>query len=45
VGIEAVAMDMSPAYHEAVSTHVSKATIVYDRFHCGRVHQRERRQA
>jgi transposase len=33
VGIEAVAMDMSPAYHEAVSTHVPKATIVYDRFH------------
>jgi transposase len=31
--IEAVAMDMSPAYHEAVSTHLSKATIVYDHFH------------
>jgi transposase len=31
--IEAVAMDMSPAYHDAVSTHLPKATIVYDRFH------------
>src|SRR5512142_2380042 len=31
--IEAVAMDMSPAYREAVSTHLPKATIVFDRFH------------
>jgi transposase len=31
--IEAVAMDMSPAYHDAVATHLSKATIVYDHFH------------
>jgi transposase len=31
--IEAVAMDMSPAYHDAVSTHLPKATIVYDHFH------------
>jgi transposase len=31
--IEAVAMDMSPAYIEAVSTHLSKAKIVFDRFH------------
>jgi transposase len=31
--IQAVAMDMSPAYHEAVSSHLSKATIVYDHFH------------
>jgi transposase len=31
--IEAVAMDMSPAYHKAVSTYLPKATIVYDRFH------------
>ena len=31
--IEAVAMDMSPAYHEAVSTHLSKARIVFDHFH------------
>ena len=31
--IEAVAMDMSPAYHDAVSTYLPKATIVYDRFH------------
>ena len=31
--IKAVAMDMSPAYHEAVSTHLSEATIVYDHFH------------
>jgi transposase len=32
-GIEAVAMDMSPAYHDAVSTHLPEATIVYDHFH------------
>jgi transposase len=31
--IEAVAMDMSPAYHEAVSTYLPEATIVYDHFH------------
>ena len=31
--IQAVAMDMSPAYQEAVSTHLSKATIVFDHFH------------
>jgi transposase len=31
--IEAVAMDMSPAYREAVSTHLPKATIVFDHFH------------
>ena len=31
--IEAVAMDMSKAYREAVSTHLSKAKIVFDRFH------------
>jgi transposase len=31
--IEAVAMDMSPAYHDAVSSHLPKATIVYDHFH------------
>jgi transposase len=31
--IAAVAMDMSPAYHDAVSTYLPKATIVYDRFH------------
>jgi transposase len=31
--IKAVAMDMSPAYREAVSTHLSDATIVYDHFH------------
>ena len=31
--IEAVAMDMSPAYHDAVATHLPKATIVYDHFH------------
>jgi transposase len=31
--IAAVAMDMSPAYYAAVSTHLPKATIVYDRFH------------
>jgi transposase len=31
--IEAVAMDMSKAYREAVSTHLPKATIVFDRFH------------
>jgi transposase len=31
--IEAVAMDMSKAYREAVSTHLSEAKIVFDRFH------------
>src|SRR3954468_10429599 len=31
--IEAVAMDMSAAYREAVSIHLSKAKIVFDRFH------------
>jgi transposase len=31
--IEAVAMDMSAAYRGAVSTHLSKAKIVFDRFH------------
>jgi transposase len=31
--IEAVAMDMAPAYRAAVSTHLPKATIVFDRFH------------
>ncbi|MDQ3604326.1 MAG: ISL3 family transposase [Actinomycetota bacterium] len=31
--IDAVAMDMSPAYREAVSTHLPKAKIVFDRFH------------
>lgn len=31
--IEAVATDMSPAYIEAVSTHLPKATLVFDRFH------------
>jgi transposase len=31
--IEAVAMDMSKAYREAVSTHLPKAAIVFDRFH------------
>jgi len=31
--IDAVAMDMSPAYHDAVSTYLPKAKIVYDRFH------------
>jgi transposase len=30
--IAAVAMDMSPAYREAVSTHLPKAKIVFDRF-------------
>jgi transposase len=31
--IEAVAMDMSPAYREAVATHLPEAKIVFDRFH------------
>jgi transposase len=31
--IEAVAMDMSPAYREAVSTYLPNAKIVFDRFH------------
>lgn len=32
-GIEAVAMDMGPAYQAAVRTHLPNATIVFDRFH------------
>ncbi|MDK1104430.1 MAG: ISL3 family transposase, partial [Actinomycetota bacterium] len=31
--IEAVATDMSPAYIEAVTKHLPKATLVFDRFH------------
>ena len=31
--IQAVAMDMSAAYRQAVSTHLSGAKIVFDRFH------------
>ena len=31
--IKAVAIDMSPAYIEAVSTHLPKAALVFDRFH------------
>jgi transposase len=31
--IEAVATDMSPAYIEAVTTHLPEATLVFDRFH------------
>jgi transposase len=31
--IEAVATDMSPAYIEAVTTNLPKATLVFDRFH------------
>ena len=31
--VQAVAMDMSPAYISAVSTHLPQATIVFDHFH------------
>ena len=31
--IEAVATDMSPAYLDAVTTHLPEATLVFDRFH------------
>jgi len=31
--IEAVATDMSPAYIDAVTTHLRNATLVFDRFH------------
>ena len=31
--VRAVAIDMSPAYLEAVSTHLKQATIVFDHFH------------
>lgn len=31
--VAAVAMDMSPAYNDAVATHLPDAMIVYDRFH------------
>ncbi|MDE0855323.1 MAG: transposase [Nevskia sp.] len=33
-GIEAVAMDMGPAYQAAVREHLPNATIVFDRFQC-----------
>lgn len=33
VKIEAVATDMSPAYIDAVTTHLPGATLVFDRFH------------
>lgn len=32
-GIEAVAMDMGPAYQAAVREHLPNATLVFDRFH------------
>jgi transposase len=31
--VQAVATDMSPAYIEAVTTHLPKASLVFDRFH------------
>jgi transposase len=31
--VEAVATDMSPAYIDAVTTHLPQATLVFDRFH------------
>lgn len=31
--VEAVAMDLSPAYQQAVRKHLPKATVVFDRFH------------
>jgi transposase len=31
--VEAVAMDMSPAFRDAVATHLPEAAIVYDHFH------------
>ena len=31
--VEAVAMDMSPAYRQAVSAHLKDAVIVFDHFH------------
>ena len=31
--IEAVAIDMSPAYISAISQHVPRAAIVFDHFH------------
>jgi len=35
--IEAVAMDMWPAYIEAVTTHLANAKIVYDHFHIAKM--------
>ena len=35
--IEAVAMDMWPAYYEAVSSNLPNASIVFDRFHITRI--------
>lgn len=32
-GIEAVAMDMGPAYRKAVEEHLPQAAIIFDRFH------------
>jgi len=37
-GIQAVAMDMGPAYQAAVKTHLPKATIVFDRFHVMKIY-------
>jgi transposase len=31
--VKAVAIDMSPAYQQAVSKHLPQATVVFDRFH------------
>jgi transposase len=31
--VQAVAMDLSPAYQQAVSKHLPQATVVFDRFH------------
>jgi transposase len=31
--VEAVAIDLSPAYHQAVRKHLPQATVVFDRFH------------
>jgi transposase len=35
--VQAVAIDISPAYAQAVTTHLPQATIVYDRFHLVRL--------
>ena len=39
--IEAVATDMSPAYIDAVTTHLPKAALVFDRFHVMKLYNKK----
>jgi len=38
-GIKAIAMDMSPAYIDAVRSNLSNARIVFDHFHVNQILQ------